>query len=67
MTDKDTAKLTLQLALHSINETAGPAATTAIFTRNTDTTNPLTVKLISGRTDKVGVPARVIKQRQAVS
>lgn len=55
----DAATITLSIAAASFSETDGVAATTASVTRNTDTTNELTVNLTSSDTGESTVPASV--------
>ena len=52
--DDDTPALSVVIAAASINENGG--MTTATVTRNTDTTNALTVTLISDDTGEATVP-----------
>ncbi|APZ90449.1 sodium/calcium exchanger 1 [Fuerstiella marisgermanici] len=47
VTDDDTPALTLSIFASAVSESAGPAATTATVTRNTDTTEALVVDLSS--------------------
>ncbi|MCA9085082.1 MAG: matrixin family metalloprotease, partial [Planctomycetaceae bacterium] len=51
--------LTVNIAASSISEAAGVGATTATVTRNSDTTNPLTVTLTSGDLSEAIVPLTV--------
>jgi uncharacterized delta-60 repeat protein len=52
--------LSLVLAAHTVAENAGPAATTGTVTRlNMDTSQPLTVNLVSSDTTQATVPATV--------
>lgn len=53
--DVDVPTLTLNVVADSILETAGPGATTATVSRNTDTTDPLVVTLLSSDGGEVGV------------
>ena len=57
VTDDETPTLTLSIAADSICESDGAAATTAIITRNTDTTDPLSVNLSSSDPGEAAVPA----------
>lgn len=57
--DNDTQTLTLSLAAASISEGAGPAATTATLSRNTDPTNELSVTLTSSDLSEATVPTSV--------
>jgi len=52
-------ELSLTIAADSFSEGDGPRATTATVSRNTDTTNPLTVTLASSDTSEAIVPATV--------
>ncbi|MEZ6086989.1 MAG: delta-60 repeat domain-containing protein [Pirellulaceae bacterium] len=47
VTDNDFAELTVSIVAAAINESDGAGATTATVSRNTDTTDPLTVTLAS--------------------
>jgi hypothetical protein len=59
VTDNDSAALTLSIVAASISEDDGAAATNATVTRNSDTTNTLTVNLSSNDTSEATVPATV--------
>lgn len=60
VTDNDTAALSVVIAAASISEGDGPAATTAIVSRNTPTTNELTVQLSSSDTTETNSAAAVV-------
>ncbi len=57
--DDDVAALTLTIAAASISEGAGPGATTATITRNTDPTNAMAVVLSSSDASEAAVPVSV--------
>ncbi len=57
VTDNDSPALTVNVTATSVIENAGPAATTATITRNTDTTNALDVNLISSDSTEATVPS----------
>ncbi len=59
VTDNDTPGLSVVIAAAEISESAGPAATTATVSRNTDTTNVLTVNLTSDDTSEATVIASI--------
>ena len=59
VTDDDADFLTVSIVDGAVLESAGLAATTAIVTRNSDTTNVLTVDLVSSQTGKATVPISV--------
>ena len=59
VTDDDLPALTLSIAAESIMENAGSPATVATVTRNTDTTDALTVTLASSDTTEAVVPLTV--------
>lgn len=68
VTDNDTATLTITIAAASVSEGDGNGATTATVSRNTDTTNALTVALTSSDTSEATVPATItIPAGQSVS
>ncbi len=58
ITDDDVPTLTLTISPPSISENGGSATVTA--SRNTDTTNPLTVNLSSDDTTEATVPATLV-------
>ena len=55
----EASQLTVTIASASIGEGDGSAATTATVSRNSDTTNALTVSLISNDTSEASVPATI--------
>jgi hypothetical protein len=59
ITDSAVPTLTVSLNTHSINENATNPAGMGTVTRNTPTTNPLVVTLISNSTGKLQVPVTV--------
>ena len=59
VTPSNAAELTLTIPAPSISEGDGANATTATVIRNTDTTNALTVTLVSSDTSEATVPATV--------
>ena len=66
--DDDPPVLTLTIVADSISEGAGAGATTATVSRNTDTTNPLVVGLVSSDTTEATVqPSVTIAAGQTTS
>ena len=57
--DNDAAALEIAITAGSVSEPDGDAATTVTVTRNTDSTNSLTVNLQSDDTSEVSVPSTV--------
>lgn len=56
----DAPTLTVSIVADSISESAGPAATTATVSRNTDTSLPLTVTLTSSDLSEASLPVTTV-------